>query len=116
DPEGDSATFLSFFLPDLEKARQAVKALTAAGVDGCFHWFDNNWHYLRKWNHFRNMTSSARLAIQTLANCPDFRAVTLPRSDAIMQRTVSMQIKLGWTPLQLEQRIAATVKTLGAIF
>ena len=27
DPEGDSATFLTFFMPDLQRARQAVKAL-----------------------------------------------------------------------------------------
>jgi 8-amino-3,8-dideoxy-alpha-D-manno-octulosonate transaminase len=108
----DSATFLSFFMPDLESARQAVKALAAAGVDGCFHWFDNNWHYLRRWDHFRGLKAAARLAVEALPNCPDLAAVSLPASDAIMQRTISMQIKLGWSPQQLEARIEATVKTL----
>ncbi|MCB2148273.1 MAG: DegT/DnrJ/EryC1/StrS family aminotransferase [Deltaproteobacteria bacterium] len=112
DPEGDSATFLTFFMPNLETARQAVKALTAAGVDGCFHWFDNKWHYIRKWNHLHAMQTPARLAVQTLANCPDYRAISLPESDAIMQRAISMQIKLGWTPEQLDQRTRATVKAL----
>jgi 8-amino-3,8-dideoxy-alpha-D-manno-octulosonate transaminase len=115
DPAGDSATFLSFFMPDLDTARQAVKAMAAAGVDGCFHWFDNNWHYIRKWNHFHAMKASARLAVQTLSNCPDYSAVATPRSDAIMKRAISMQIKLGWTPAQLDQRIEATVKALQTI-
>ena len=67
DPDGDSATFLTFFMPDLDRARQAVKALADAGVDGCFHWFDNNWHYIRKWDHFHKMKASTRLAVQALA-------------------------------------------------
>ena len=115
DPVGDSATFLSFFMPDVDTARQTVKALAAAGVDGCFHWFDNNWHYIRKWNHFHALKASARLAVQTLPNCPDYGAVSLPASDAIMQRAISMQIKLGWTEEQLQQRAEATVKTLKTI-
>ncbi len=115
DPDGDSATFLSFFMPDVKTARQAVKALAAGGVDGCFHWFDNNWHYIRHWNHFHTMKAAARLAVQTLANCPDYRTVATPRSDAVIQRTISMQIKLGWTDEQLRRRVEETVKILKAI-
>ncbi len=115
DPDGDSATFLTFFLPDLERTRQAVKALGRAGVDGCFHWYDNNWHYIRKWDHFHNLKAAARLAVQALPNCPDYRTMALPASDAVMQRAISMQIKLGWTTEQLTQRIDATVSTLKAV-
>lgn len=112
DAEGDSATFLTFFMPDLNSARQAVKSLAKAGVDGCFHWFDNNWHYIRKWDHFHHMRAAAPLAVQNLANCPDYRTISMPASDAIMQRAISMQIKLGWTEDQLQQRIDATVGAL----
>ena len=115
DPEGDSATFLTFFMPDLQRARLAVKALGEAGVDGCFHWFDNNWHYIRKWDHFHALRASARLAVQTLPNCPDYGAIALPASDALMERAISMQIKLGWTEAQLQQRIDATVAALKAV-
>ena len=115
DPTGDSATFLSFFMPDLDSARQAVKSLAEAGVDGCFHWYDNNWHYIRKWDHFHSMKASSRMAVQALANCPDLSSICMPASDAIMQRAISMQIKLGWTPQQVDQRIDATVKALKAI-
>ena len=112
DPEGDSATFLTFFMPDLPGARQAVNALAEVGVDGCFHWFDNNWHYIRKWDHFHSMRAAACLAVETLANCPDYRTLSMPASDAIMGRAISMQIKLGWTEEQLVQRIDATVSAL----
>jgi 8-amino-3,8-dideoxy-alpha-D-manno-octulosonate transaminase len=97
-------------MPDLETARQAVKALAAAGVDGCFHWYDNKWHYIRKWDHFHRMKTASRLPVQALANCPDYSAISMPRSDAIMQRAISMQIKLGWTPQQLNQRIEAILE------
>lgn len=112
DLGGDSATFLTFFLPNLEKARQAAAALKAAGVDGCFHWFDNNWHYIRKWHHFQDLKSPARLAIQALPNTPDFRNVSVPQSDALIERTISMQIKLGWTEADLDKRIQALTAVL----
>jgi len=115
DPDGDSATFLSFFMPDLKTARRAVKDLAAAGVDGCFHWFDNNWHYFRKWDHLHAMKACSRLAVQTMSSCPDYGTVKTPRSDAIMQRAISMQIKLGWTDAQLQKRVEATVKALNLI-
>ena len=73
---------------------------------------DNNWHYLRKWDHFHELRRAARLAVETIANRPDYRAVNLPRSDAIMQRALSMQIKLGWTEEQVQARAEATVQAL----
>ena len=84
-------------------------------MDGCFHWYDNNWHSIRKWNHLHGMKASARLAVQAMANCPDYSSLSMPASDAIMERAISMQIKLGWTPQQLDQRVQATVKALKTI-
>jgi 8-amino-3,8-dideoxy-alpha-D-manno-octulosonate transaminase len=106
DEAGDSATFLSFMLPDEDRARQVNRDLAAAGVDSCFYWYDNNWHYLRRWHHLKQMQVAARLAVQNADHFPDFERVVLPRSDAIMSRTISMQIKLSWTEEDIEQRIA----------
>ncbi|HEX3203255.1 MAG TPA: DegT/DnrJ/EryC1/StrS family aminotransferase [Nitrospiraceae bacterium] len=106
DPAGDSATFLSMLLPTEHDARLAAKALGAAGVDGCFYWYDNNWHYHRKWTHIKTFASPARLPIDRFGYGADLTKVALPQSDAVMSRTISMLIKLRWTPEQVRDRLA----------
>jgi 8-amino-3,8-dideoxy-alpha-D-manno-octulosonate transaminase len=116
DPEGDSATFLSFFLPNEVKARETARSLGEAGVDGCFYWYDNNWHYIRQWHHFKKLSSAAKLSVQLLDHCPDYEKVELPKSDGIMGRTLSMLIKLSWTEEELSRRIekmAGVFKKIG---
>ncbi len=112
DPDGDTATFLSFMLPDEGTARRAAAALGAAGVDGCFYWYDNNWHYHRRWDHFKNLAASAPLPLSLVPNRPDYRTLDLPRSDGILGRTVSMQIKLAWDADELEKRGETMVEVL----
>lgn len=106
DPAGDSATFLSFMLPTEDNARQAAKSLGAAGVDGCFYWYDNNWHYHRKWDHIKTLASPGRLPIDRFGYGADLTKIALPQSDAIMGRTISMLIKLRWTQDQVRDRLA----------
>jgi len=105
DKKGDSATFCSFFLEDEIRARQVIEKLTTAGVDSCFYWYGNNWHYLRNWEQFKQLKSAAKLPITLLKNHPDYENIPLPKSDSIMSRTISMQIKIGWTEEELRQRI-----------
>jgi len=106
DPAGDSATFLSFFLPDEDAARSATAELGRAGVDGCFYWYDNNWHYLRRWDHLKRMQTPARTALHLLDRVPDLERLNLDRSDRIMGRTISMLIKLSWNAADLDERVA----------
>ena len=103
DPAGDSATFISFILPDEDRARDISKKLAQDGVDGCFYWFDNNWHYIRQWNHFKNLSSTARLPV-SLDGYNDFSFIKTPVSDSIMSRTISMQIKLSWSDEEIKER------------
>ena len=105
DPGGDSATFLSFLLPDKTTARNTTAKLAEAGVDGCFYYFNNNWHYLRRWDHLKQYKSAAPLAARHYDYCPDYSAVETPQSDAIIARNISMLIKLSWTSEDLDQRI-----------
>ena len=58
-PEGgeESYAFLNFFLPDLESARKVIGAFKINGVDVCWNYFDNNWHYIRKWDHLKTQKS-----------------------------------------------------------
>ncbi len=114
DPAGDSATFLSFMLPTEDDARQAARQLAGAGVDGCFYWYDNNWHYHRKWDHVKQLKSPGRLPIQEFGYGKDSMANrSLTRSDAIMSRTLSLLIKLSWTKEALQERAERMRSVLG---
>ncbi|MCP5522962.1 MAG: DegT/DnrJ/EryC1/StrS family aminotransferase [Verrucomicrobiales bacterium] len=112
DPAGDSATFLSFFLPTEDEARSAARALAEAGVDGCFYWYDNNWHYHRQWYHFHELKAPGELAVRKAGWLPHLRDIQVPQSDAIMGRTICMLIKLGWTEDDLRQRLEMMRKVL----
>ena len=105
DKKGDSATFLSFFLPDEARAREVIKDLGLAGVDASFYWYDNNWHYIRNWHHLKELKSAAKLPIELLEHTPDYSQTALPKSDSIMKRAISMLIKLAWTENEIEERI-----------
>lgn len=112
DPAGDSATFLSFLLPTENEARQAAHALGMAGVDGCFYWYDNNWHYHRRWDHIKTFAAPGRLPIDRFGYGADLTKAVLPQSDAIMGRTISMLIKLRWTEQQVRDRLAGMKSVL----
>lgn len=106
DPEGDSATFLTFFLPSEEEAREAARKLAAARVDGCFYWYDNNWHYHHKWDHIKQLRSPGLLAVHKAGWLSGLTDLNMPRSDAIMSRTICMQVKLSWTRDEMAERLA----------
>ena len=114
DENGDSATFLSFLLSSEDRTRQAALDLGRAGVDGCFYWYDNNWHYLRRWEHLKKMASAYRLPQTLSGHCPDYERVHLPQSDNIIKRLISIQIKLSWTEADLARRIEKIRRALGA--
>lgn len=112
DEPGDSATFLTFFLPEEDATRRAAADLAGAGVDGCFYYYDNNWHYIRKWEHLKQLRSAARMPLHLLSDRPDYDNIRLPQSDALIARAIAMQIKLNWTDEVLAKRIEAMQQVL----
>ena len=100
----ESYAFLNFFLPSEELARNAHKAIGESGVDACFYWFDNNWHYYKKWEHLIEQKSLGRLPSEIRANMKDFSKQDFSASDAWMGRTVSALIKVGWSEDEMQQR------------
>ena len=95
DPSGDTATFLSFFLPTEEQAKTFNTAM-AEHEAGCVYFFENTWHYYRKWEHLiekKTVSESGWPFIgahgtERLEYAPD----ALPASDAIMRRTLVIPI------------------------
>ncbi len=112
DPDGDTATFLTFFLAEETAARNAAKALAAAGVGGCPYWYDNNWHYYRQWDHLKQMKCAAKPPIVFYPEAPDYAHLHFPKSDSLMSRAISMQIMVGWSEAELSRRIETTVNVL----
>lgn len=105
-PEGgiENYSFLNFFLPTEELTRKAHKKLGEAGVDVCFYWFDNNWHYYRKWQHLTNLRTLGKFPREVIKGLPNYSKVDFSKSDAWMGRTISSLVKLSWTKEQVHQR------------
>jgi len=114
DPSGDSCTFLSWFLPTEELTRNLVAELKEQGIlPGNFYWFDNNWHYYRKWTHLHQASSLNRLPDAQQAALKKLSPDAFPASDRVMGRCISTAISLAWTEEQTKdkgEKIAAAVK------
>ncbi len=116
DESGDSCSFISFMTEDEDTARKVAGGLASAGVDGTTYWYDNNWHYIRNWNHIKYLQTAMPLAQLKLENFIDYTGLNLPQSDDIISRTISMQIKLSWTQEELEIRCGKINQVLNGIF
>ena len=105
DPAGDSCTFLSWMLPTEEITRAVVAEMKAQGVlPGNFYWFDNNWHYIRKWDHLKNAITLNALSPELKAAVMHHANKDFSASDAIMARCVSTAIGLLWTDEQIKEK------------
>ncbi len=115
DPDGDNYSFLSFFLPTEELTRKAHKALGDFGTDGNFYWFDNNWHYYKKWDHLHNLDSVAPISKQIVEGMPNYKGKEFPASDAVISRTISTLIKLNWTEEEVKDRANKMVEAIKSV-
>jgi 8-amino-3,8-dideoxy-alpha-D-manno-octulosonate transaminase len=116
-PEGgvENYSFLSFFLPTADMAKASQEALSMAGIDGCFYWYNNNWHYYRKWQHLTQMKSLGNLPQEVKNQLPDYAKADFSKSDHWISRNISCLIKLSWTEAELQERAVkmATVISKG---
>jgi 8-amino-3,8-dideoxy-alpha-D-manno-octulosonate transaminase len=114
DPAGDSCSFISWFLPTEEITKAVVAELKAQGIlAGNFYWFDNNWHYIRKWDHLKNSVTLNALHPEMKAKIMEQANKDFAASDAILSRCISTSISLLWTEEQISekgQKIIAAVK------
>ena len=102
DVEGDSCTFLSWFLPTEEKTRAFAAAMKAQNImAGNFYWYDNNWHYIKKWDHLKSAKSLFPLTDAQKASLEKLNTQDFSVSDAVMSRCISTAISLMWTEEQV---------------
>ena len=116
-PEGgvENYSFLNFFLPSEELSQKAHKALGEAGVDVCFYWYTNNWHYINGWEHLRDLKSMGNLPSEVKNQIQDFSKTDVSKSDAWMSRTISSLVKVGWTEAQVKERAENMAKIISEV-
>jgi len=95
DPEGDTATFLSFFLPSEAQARSFNQVLQREG-SAAVYFFENTWHYYRKWEHLLEKKTPFKSG-WPFQGRPDgmrleFQPEALPASDELMRRMLVIPI------------------------
>jgi 8-amino-3,8-dideoxy-alpha-D-manno-octulosonate transaminase len=120
DPAGDSCTFLSWFLPSEAAARAVVAEMKAQQIlPGNFYWFDNNWHYIRKWDHLKQGAALNRLSEPQAAALAKLQKQSFAASDAVLSRCISTAINLSWTDAQLQEKadrmVAAIQKAMASV-
>ncbi len=108
----ESYAFLSFYLPNEDQAKEAHKLLNSVGVDGCFYWYDNNWHYYRKWEHLIELKSLGNLPKEVQLGIQDFKKIDFSQSDHWVGRNISCLIKLSWSEEHVRERAETMVEVL----
>ncbi len=112
DEAGDSATVLNFFLPTQQDAEKACAELGKEGVAAAY-WYNNNYHFIKNWNHLTECKVASPVGMQFLEKPQDYKNLDLPKSYDIIGRLVSINMNITSTPEQLEAICKAFDKVLG---
>ena len=120
DPAGDSGTFVCWFLPSAEITKAVVTELKDQGIlPGNFYWYDNNWHYIRKWDHLKNSVTLNALHPDLKKQVMHEANKKFDASDAVLSRCISTSVSLVWTKEQAEEKagkiVAAIKKVLNKV-
>lgn len=116
-PDGgeESYAFLNFFLPDVESARKVLVAFKENGIDTCWNYYNNNWHYIRKWNHLKDLKSLFPISNEVKEGLKYLETKTFEQSDSYIARNISCLIKLSWTEEEVKARAEKMVTTIRSV-
>ena len=117
DPAGDSATFLTFLLPDKAKADAVADALRAAGAPA-IRWSENTWHYYPNWEHLLEGKSPSSDGWPFSLNGKRryvYDPKALPKTVAILERSLTYQVPVRFAPEQETAICSALAQAARAI-
>lgn len=105
-PKGgeESCSFLNFFLPDLETATKVSQGFNKNGVDACWNYYNNNWHYIRRWDHLKDLKSLYPISEEIKRGLSNSKHQDFSKSDYFIGRNISCLIKLSWTEDEVKAR------------
>lgn len=116
-PKGgeESYAFLNFFLDDLDTARKVNSAFKSNGIDVCFHYYDNNWHYIRNWGHLKSQNSLIPLSKELKNGLSYLKKKSYEKSDHFIGRNISCLIKLSWKESEVVKRAKVMASIISSI-
>lgn len=113
DEEGDSGTFLNFFLPSTELAQKAMAQFTEDGLGGFNYWYTNMYHFINQWDHIKNKKSAFKVPMHDLDSPQDYNNLDLPNAQNVIGRLISLGVRGTWTSRELKEfgdRMAASLE------
>jgi len=113
-PEGgvESYAFLNFFLPDLETATKVSHGFKENGIDACWNYYNNNWHYIKKWDHLKDLKSLYPISEDIKKGLLNLKHQDFTKSDLFIGRNISCLIKLSWTEAEVKDRANKMYKVI----
>lgn len=103
DEEGDSGTFLNFFMKDTETAQKIMKQFSKDNLTGFNYWYTNMFHFINQWEHVKNLKMPFKMAINHLGAPQDYHNLELPKSQEVIGKLISLGIKSNWTEKEVEE-------------
>ena len=115
DEAGDSATFLTWFMPTAEEATRLAKMLADQGA-GPVPWGVNTWHSYPNWEHLLEGKTVAKSGwpFNRVEGRAAYEPDALPKTTALLGRCLSWQIMLGWDEAKLQQMTQAINNVVSA--
>ena len=118
DLEGDTATFLAFFLPDAKKT-QAFNDVLAQENAGAIYFKNNTWHFYPQWEHLHKALTLCRTGwpFQGRGKQGDlsYRPDNLPKSEAIFDNLLVYPIPVKMEASHLETIRSAIEKAANSL-
>ena len=116
DPEGDNAGFLSFFMPNANLSKKVMNAFAKNKIDACWNYYENNWHYIRKWKHLIHQKSLFQYSESLQKSLAYLKTKKFEQSNALISKNISCLIKLSWNEEQAVQRSEQMKKAIKSVF
>lgn len=117
DPDGDTATFLAFSLPDPETTAKFNQVL-GENKAGAIYFFNNTWHYYRCWEHLlekKTVFNNGWPYRFSNDRSLDFTPDAMPQSDGIISRCLAWPININMTEEDFQRIFKAIDKAAEAI-
>lgn len=109
-----NGAFLNFLFPTEGLARALVLKLQEQNIPVAY-WYDDKWHYLRKWGHLKNGSWMNRLYDDQKKHIMHYSNQVYPLSDALICRLLSIPISLLWDEASLARIGTALYETITTV-